>query len=137
MVNIKKIWLKISSDVIVVTNKDIFYRSTNTEILRGGENLKNISIDDALDLSPTFIAIKEKNVATQVIKWITFGNFLHKSAVISSLMTFLLPRLTPMAPENFKRMIIIIFGCSSIIATLIYNSCWMFDPCSKYQVLKE
>lgn len=116
---------------MVVTNRDIFSRSLNSQILRGADHIKNISIDDALDMEPTFIAIADRNVATNVCKWITIGNFLHKTAVLSSLTSFVVPRILP---QKFKQISFLVFGCCAVVATLTYNSCWMFDPCSKYQV---
>uniref|UniRef100_A0A1B0GI64 Putative morphoproteinis regulator n=1 Tax=Lutzomyia longipalpis TaxID=7200 RepID=A0A1B0GI64_LUTLO len=65
-------------------------------------------------------------------KWITVGNLLHKTSVVSGIASIATGCLLP------KRFIITFPLCVvSIIFTSLYTVSWHYDPCCQYQVEKD
>jgi len=88
-----------------------------------------MELEKALDSCCSVIVIEPSQLGDETARWITFGNVLHKFAVISgfsSLVTgFVWPQnFVPQAP----------FGIFSVLCTGLYTASWQFDHCVKYQV---
>jgi len=86
-------------------------------------------LEDALISGVETIVIEPMRLGDTVARWITVGNCLHKTAVLSGMAgvicTFIWPRRT-LAYTPL---------CSlSLAATGIYFLSWQSDPCCKYQI---
>ena len=67
-------------------------------------------------------------------RWIRFGNFLHKTAVLSCLSGL---ALTPLLPQRLFGYVCLPLGVVGVGCAVLYAVSWQFDPCSKYQVDQE
>lgn len=64
-------------------------------------------------------------------RWIRFGNFLHKTAVITCLGGLV---CVPVIPHRLVGYVCLPLGVVGVSCVLLYNISWQSDPCSKYQV---
>lgn len=64
-------------------------------------------------------------------RWIRFGNFLHKTAVISCLAGLV---CVPVVPHRLFNYIPVPLGATGVLCAALYDVSWQFDPCCKYQV---
>ncbi len=64
-------------------------------------------------------------------RWIRFGNFLHKSAVLASLGALV---SLPFLHHSTSNLTSIPLGVFGIGCAALYDVSWQFDPCSQYQV---
>ena len=87
--------------------------------------------EQALEHKFTVIVVEPVDLGNRCIKWIRVGNFLHKSAVLSSLATL---AITPFIPVRVSLFTSIPLGVFGISCATIYDVSWQFDPCCKYQV---
>ena len=71
------------------------------------------------------------SLGDETVRWIRFGNFLHKSAVLSTLGTLV---TLPMLPANIGYYTAVPIGVFGVCCAGLYDLSWQFDPCCKYQV---
>nr|CAI5834342.1 unnamed protein product [Callosobruchus analis] len=89
----------------------------------------SMELEKALESRCSIIVIEPSQLGDETARWITFGNYLHKTAVISGITSIVLgfawpDSFTPQAPLS-------IF---SLLCTGLYTASWQFDHCVKYQV---
>lgn len=84
-------------------------------------------LEDAFDTGYQVIIIEPIGLGDQAIRWIKVGNFLHKTAVITSLGSLITFCLAP--PQ-----IALLLGGAGVVCACVYDFSWQFDPCCKYQV---
>ncbi|CAG7837815.1 unnamed protein product [Allacma fusca] len=89
-------------------------------------------LDLALKKGISTIVIEPPDLAEQTGRWITVGNFFHKTAVIFGLSSILWFSLCPRQTTVYT----CLTGCSVLSASL-YTISWQSDPCCKYQVEKN
>ena len=88
-------------------------------------------LESVLEKNYSLIVIEPRTLGDDVIRWIKFGNFLHKSSVIANLGTLI---LLPLVPGHLTNYIPIPLGIFGISCAFVYNISWQYDPCCKYQV---
>lgn len=91
-----------------------------------------MELEKALDSSCAVIVIEPSQLGDETARWITVGNALHKTAVLSGLSSivtgFVWPQtVVPQAP----------LGIFSVLCTGLYTASWQFDHCVKYQVERD
>lgn len=112
------------------------YRAENTAIIREVYDSADAheqfaeQLDCALEGRRDVIVIEPKQLGDEVVKWIKFGNFLHKGSVISGACCLLTPLLLP----RRLSLVFVPFGMASVSFAALYGLSWQSDPCSKYQV---
>lgn len=67
-------------------------------------------------------------------RWIKFGNFLHKTAVLGSVGALV---CVPVVPRPALPYLALPLGLLGLSCTVLYDLSWARDPCSKYQVDSE
>lgn len=92
----------------------------------GIEDFEN-ELDQALDVETETIIIEPVQLGLETARWISLGNFLHKTSVICGLSTLCLSRST-------KLQYLLPLGATSFVCAGVYMISWQFDPCCKYQV---
>lgn len=86
-------------------------------------------LERALDTKYKFIIIEPKRLAEETGRWITMGNIIHHTCVLSGLGAIGLAFIAP------KRLWMSYSLCGvSIVVAGIYGICWNNDHCSKYQL---
>lgn len=88
-------------------------------------------LDLAFDRGCVVIVVEPRELGKHVIRWIRFGNFLHKSAVLAS--TGALVAL-PFLSDKVSIATAVPLGSFGVCCAVVYAVSWQFDPCSKYQV---
>ena len=71
------------------------------------------------------------NVLYLLCRWIRFGNFLHKAAVIACLGGL---ATAPLVPHTLFGYVCVPLGVVGVGSAVVYDVSWQFDPCCKYQV---
>ncbi|XP_055687608.1 transmembrane protein 11 homolog, mitochondrial isoform X2 [Lutzomyia longipalpis] len=95
------------------------------------ENFES-ELDKALYARFKYIIIEPPRLGEETARWITVGNLLHKTSVVSGIASIATGCLLP------KRFIITFPLCVvSIIFTSLYTVSWHYDPCCQYQVEKD
>ena len=87
-------------------------------------------LERALEQGCSLIIVEPASLGDEIVRWIRFGNFLHKSAVLASLGALVLP-IIPTKIGVYSAFPIGLFG---LCCTGLYDFSWQFDPCCKYQV---
>uniref|UniRef100_A0A8C2X344 Transmembrane protein 11 n=1 Tax=Cyclopterus lumpus TaxID=8103 RepID=A0A8C2X344_CYCLU len=78
-----------------------------------------------------YIVIEPTRIGDETARWITVGNCLHKTAVLSGTACL----LTPLSlPVEYSRYVALPAGAFSVACAALYGISWQFDPCCKYQV---
>lgn len=85
----------------------------------------------ALEQGFTVVVVEPAGIGDNCIRWITVGNFLHKSAVLSALGTLI---ATPFLPLRMAFFVTFPLGAFGVGCTGLYALSWQGDPCCKYQV---
>ena len=112
------------------------YRAENTAIIREVYDSADAhekfaeQLDGALEENRDVIIIEPRNIGDEVVRWIKFGNFLHKAAVVSGACCLLSPLLLP-RPVS---LVSVPLGATSVSCAALYGLSWQSDPCCKYQV---
>lgn len=97
-----------------------------------GENAHEVfenELDRAIETKCSTIVIEPTKLGEQTARWISIGNCLHKTAVLSgfgSLISFFT------CPD--KMFICCPLSVISLVCTGTYALSWQTDPCCKYQV---
>ena len=86
-------------------------------------------LDIALDAGIKTIIIEPSKLGDETSGWITIGNCLHKTSVLSGLGCLISGSVWP-----DKGIVYLPLGFISIVCASVYGVSWQFDPCCKYQV---
>ena len=86
-------------------------------------------LERALEVQANMIVIEPSRLGDETARWITVGNCLHKTSVVSAVVS-----LVCIYSKPEKEHVILPFGFLSVICAGIYAISWQFDPCCKYQV---
>ncbi|KAF0032561.1 hypothetical protein F2P81_014851 [Scophthalmus maximus] len=99
-----------------------------------GENAQDqfeYELEQALEAQYKYIVIEPTRIGDETARWITVGNCLHKTAVLSGTICL----LTPLSlPAEYSRYVVLPAGALSVACSALYGISWQFDPCCKYQV---
>ncbi|KAL3282580.1 hypothetical protein HHI36_005755 [Cryptolaemus montrouzieri] len=89
----------------------------------------SMELEKALDARCSVIVIEPTQLGDETARWISFGNCLHKTAVISGLTSIVTGFVWPdnVIPQGSSCAV-------SLFSTALYTASWQFDPCVKYQV---
>ncbi|XP_028131550.1 transmembrane protein 11-A, mitochondrial [Diabrotica virgifera virgifera] len=112
--------------------------STNVAVIREvydnefSQACFSMELEKALESRCSIIVIEPTQLGDETARWISFGNYLHKTAVISGLTSiisgFAWPdTFVPQAPLSII----------SSLCTGLYTVSWQFDHCVKYQVERD
>lgn len=99
-----------------------------------GENAQDqfeYELEQALEAQYKYIVIEPTRIGDETARWITVGNCLHKTAVLSGAACLLTP--LSLSPE-YSRYVALPAGALSVACAALYGISWQFDPCCKYQV---
>ncbi|XP_075421950.1 transmembrane protein 11, mitochondrial [Ascaphus truei] len=99
-----------------------------------GENTQDqfeYELEQALEAQYKYIIIEPTRIGDETARWITVGNCLHKTAVLSGTACLFTPLALP--PEYFHY-VCLPAGMLSLACSALYGISWQFDPCCKYQV---
>ena len=88
-------------------------------------------LESALEQRYPLIVVEPRWLGDEVIRWVKFGNFLHKTAVLASLGCLV---TVPLTPPHLIQYICLPLGLVGVSCAVIYNLSWQFDPCCQYQV---
>ena len=88
-----------------------------------------VELDKALEKKHQTIVVEPTRLGEDTARWITLGNCLHKSAVLSGLGCLCLGAAWPEKPAVYFPFGFVSIGCAGV-----YAISWQFDPCCKYQV---
>uniref|UniRef100_A0A8C5QY27 Transmembrane protein 11 n=1 Tax=Leptobrachium leishanense TaxID=445787 RepID=A0A8C5QY27_9ANUR len=99
-----------------------------------GENAQDqfeYELEKALEAQYKYIVIEPTRIGDETARWISVGNCLHKTAVLSGMACL----LTPLAlPSEYSHYVSLPAGMVSLACSTLYGISWQFDPCCKYQV---
>lgn len=90
-------------------------------------------LEKALVARINYIIVEPARLGDETARWITVGNCLHKTAVITGLASIVTVSLWP------DRLAIVAAPLSaiSVFCTGLYTVSWNYDPCCQYQVSKR
>ncbi|KAM4704195.1 transmembrane protein 11-A, mitochondrial-like [Rhinophrynus dorsalis] len=87
-------------------------------------------LDAALEHQYRYIVIEPARLGDETARWISVGNCLHRTAVITGAACLLSFGL----PTNFAYYFGLPAGAISMTCAALYGVSWQFDPCCHYQV---
>ncbi|XP_028669821.2 transmembrane protein 11, mitochondrial [Erpetoichthys calabaricus] len=99
-----------------------------------GENAQEqfeYELEQALEAQYKYIVIEPTRIGDETARWITVGNCLHKTAVLSGTACLLSPLSLSL---EYSRYVALPAGALSVACAALYGISWQFDPCCKYQV---
>lgn len=86
-------------------------------------------LEKALVARVSYIIIEPARLSDETERWITVGNCLHKTAVLTGLASIVCGSIWP------ERLTLSTPFCAiSVFCTGLYTVSWNFDPCCQYQV---
>uniref|UniRef100_A0A6M2DNT1 Putative mitochondrial morphoproteinsis regulator n=1 Tax=Xenopsylla cheopis TaxID=163159 RepID=A0A6M2DNT1_XENCH len=91
-----------------------------------------VELERALDAGYHTIIIEPTRLGDETGRWISVGNCLHKTAVLSGLGAIGFGILCPNRPLIITPLAVVSWFC-----TALYTVSWQFDPCCYYQVEKN
>jgi len=89
-------------------------------------------LERALEGGYGVIVVEPSRLGDETARWISVGNCLHKTAVLTGLAALTTGLTWPDYPWSYTPL-----GVTSLFCTGLYTVSWQFDPCVKYQVLTE
>nr|XP_006005143.1 PREDICTED: transmembrane protein 11, mitochondrial-like isoform X1 [Latimeria chalumnae] len=89
-------------------------------------------LEAALEQEYRYIVIEPARLGEETARWISVGNCLHKTALISGALSLLSPVLA--LPIDPFHLLGLPGGVLSGACAALYAVSWQFDPCCKYQV---
>jgi len=120
----------VENDEIDLKPKYIIIRDLTSNDQQSVQILEE-QLENAYESCTQHIIIEPVSVGNLVTKWITVGNFLHKTSVISGAVCMLTPLFCPKKYRYYMTMPL----CSmNLFCMTLYNFSWRKDPCCKYQV---
>ncbi|GFO41822.1 transmembrane protein 11, mitochondrial [Plakobranchus ocellatus] len=88
-----------------------------------------VELDRALETQAGTIVVEPARLGEDTARWITCGNCLHKTAVLSGASCLICAGVWPE-----KGWLFLPLGFTSAVCAGVYAVSWQFDPCCKYQV---
>ncbi|CAM1291490.1 TMEM11 (predicted) [Pycnogonum litorale] len=88
-----------------------------------------IELERALTAGFPTIVIEPSKLGDETSRWISVGNCLHKTAVLSGFGSIIAECLWPDRAYTYWPLVGV-----SVICTGLYTISWQFDPCCKYQI---
>ncbi|GIY06214.1 transmembrane protein 11-B, mitochondrial [Caerostris extrusa] len=116
------------------SDRDIL-KEMNLSIIKeiyDGENAHEVfeaELEKALERQCSYILIEPTKLGEETARWILFGNFLHKTAVLSGFGSIMSCMVWP-----DRLFISFPLTSVSLFCTGVYGVSWQSDPCCKYQV---
>ncbi|EPQ11020.1 Transmembrane protein 11, mitochondrial [Myotis brandtii] len=99
-----------------------------------GENAQDqfeYELEQALEAQYKYIVIEPTRIGDETSRWITLGNYLHKTTVLAGTACL----FTPLAlPLDYSHYISLPAGVLSLACCTVYGISWQFDSCCNYQV---
>ena len=89
-------------------------------------------LDQYLYSQTKVIIIRARTLGYETRKWISFGNWLHRTAIISSINCLMTAKVW-----GTDHVFLLPWGVLSILTGSIYAISWQTDPCMEYQVEKN
>ncbi|XP_022901908.1 transmembrane protein 11-A, mitochondrial [Onthophagus taurus] len=89
-------------------------------------------LEKALEAHCNIIVIEPNPLGDETARWITVGNCLHKTAVVSGLASIVTGFVWPDCVYTYLP-----FTVFSAVCTSLYTISWQFDNCVKYQVERD
>ena len=86
-------------------------------------------LERALESQAQTIIIEPSKLGDETARWITVGNCLHKTSVLSGIIS-----LSAGVTWKDKGLVYFPFSFASLVCAGVYAVSWQFDPCCKYQV---
>jgi len=86
-------------------------------------------LDKALDRKVDYIIIEPPRLGDETGRWITVGNYLHKTAVASGILSL----ISTFVCRN-RPIYAIPMWALSVFCTSLYTVSWNTDPCCQYQI---
>lgn len=90
-------------------------------------------LEKALVAGINYIIVEPARLGDETARWITVGNCLHKTAVVSGLASIVTVTLWPDRLAIFAAPLCAI----SVFCTGLYTVSWNYDPCCQYQVSND
>lgn len=87
-------------------------------------------MEKALEAKVTYIIIEPARLGDETGRWITVGNCLHKTAVLSGILSTITGSIWPERPIICAPLCAVSFFCTGL-----YTVCWSYDHCCQYQVI--
>ena len=75
------------------------------------------------------IIIEPTELGENTEKWISYGNYLYRSAVFTGISAYFVG-----VYWQDQRFLPLPFGFTSCLCSTLYTLCWSYDPCSQYKV---
>lgn len=100
------------------------------EVYEGDERERfEAELEKALEAKVNYIIIEPQRLGDETARWITIGNCLHKTAVVSGLASIVCGSLWPDRLVFNSPLCVV-----SIFCTGLYTISWNVDYCCQYQV---
>ena len=119
----------VTHSVMAEEEKDYFILPKSAAT--GSRDALDRQLENALMHGYSVIVVEPRGLGDEIIRWIRFGNFLHKSAVVANLGCLVLLPFLSRRSTNLAVIPLSIYGTT---CALFYNFSWSCDPCCKYQV---
>ncbi|XP_043936676.1 transmembrane protein 11-A, mitochondrial-like [Protopterus annectens] len=88
-------------------------------------------LESALEHQYRYIVIEPARLGDETARWISVGNCLHRTAILTGTMCLLSPFTLP---TDYSCWLGLPTGMVSIVCATLYKVSWEPDPCCKYQV---
>ncbi|XP_046369944.1 transmembrane protein 11, mitochondrial-like isoform X1 [Haliotis rufescens] len=88
-----------------------------------------LELEKALDANAKIIIIEPSKLGDETAHWISVGNCLHKTSVLTGLGALISGGCWPK-----RGLLFLPLGSMSVLCAGVYAISWQFDPCCKYQV---
>lgn len=89
-------------------------------------------LDKGLEAKVDYIIIEPTRLGDETSRWITVGNCLHKTAVVTGLASIISGVLWQERPVFSAPLCAV-----SVFCTGLYTVSWNYDPCCQYQVVRD
>ncbi|XP_064618489.1 transmembrane protein 11-B, mitochondrial-like [Lineus longissimus] len=86
-------------------------------------------LEQALESKVKTIVIEPTKLGDETARWISVGNCLHKTAVLTGFGSLAIGLMYPQHGYLYMPL-----GFTSVICSGVYAVSWQFDPCCKYQI---
>ncbi|XP_073458763.1 transmembrane protein 11, mitochondrial-like isoform X1 [Aquarana catesbeiana] len=88
-------------------------------------------LDAALEHQYQYIVIEPARLGDETARWISVGNCLHRTSVVTGIVCFLTPLGLPSSSAHYLGLPA---GALSVACAALYSVSWQSDPCCHYQV---
>ncbi|KAM5132614.1 transmembrane protein 11, mitochondrial-like isoform 1-T1 [Mantella aurantiaca] len=88
-------------------------------------------LDAALEHQYQYIVIEPVRLGDETARWISVGNCLHRTSVVTGIVCLLTPLGLPSSSAHYLGLPA---GALSVACAALYGVSWQSDPCCHYQV---